>query len=303
MPEMIKMRQALMKPKPDTSASLFVATVRHVWDAIYRDELLGQAAQLAYYATFSLFPTILFLAALLGFLPIPNLLEKIIMYFNRVLPASAMDLVRHTLTEILRRPRGGLLSFSILATVWAASSGMQALISAINVAYDIPEMRPWWKDRLMAIGLTIGFVALTIIAQIFLFFGGSIGTRIALYFGLGNVFKVVWNIIQWPLVISFVLIACDLLYYVAPHRQHRWQWVTPGAVFALSAWLILSFGFSYYASHFGNYSLTYGSIGGMMVLMLWLYLTGLAILIGAEINSAIEAYKTASQKRFADQPH
>jgi membrane protein len=275
--------------------------VRHVYDAFWRDDLFGHAAQLAYYFTFALFPTLIFLAALLGFLPVPDLLDKLLTYFNRVLPPAAMAIVRHTLTEILREPRGVLLSFSVVATVWAASSGMQALIYSINIAYGIRETRAWWQDRLLAIGLTLGFMALIIVAQTLLFFGGSIGEKAALVFGLGEVFKTVWNFVQWPLVIGCVLFACDLLYYVAPHGKHCWRWVTPGALFAVVAWLVLSFGLSYYVGRFSTYTVTYGSIGGVMVLMLWLYFTGLAILIGGEINSAIDRCATDGAPAPAEQ--
>lgn len=281
-------RSPTAAPRPLASAATWRAVARHVWEAFYRDELFGHAAQLAYYFTFALFPTLIFLASLLSFLPVPDLLGRLLMYFNRVLPPAAMALVQHTLTEILREPRGVLLSFSIIATIWAASSGLQALIYSINIAYGIRDTRPWWQDRLLALGLTVGFVVLIIAALTMLFFGAQIGEQVALAFGLGNVFKSFWNFVQWPLVIVFVLLACDLLYYVAPHGRHRWRWVTPGAVFAVLAWLALSFGLSYYVSRFSNYTLTYGSLGGLMVLMLWLYFTGLAILVGAEINSALE---------------
>jgi membrane protein len=264
------------------------AVVRHVYAAFWRDDLFGHAAQLAYYFTFALFPVLLFLASLLAFLPVPDLLDKMLAYFNRVLPPAAMSLVRHTLTEIIREPRGVLLSLSVVATVWAASSGMQALIYSINIAYGIRDTRAWWKDRVLAIGLTLGFVVLIILSQTLLFFGSQIGEKLALVLGLGEVFKTTWNVVQWPLVIGFVLFACDLLYYVAPNGKHCWRWVTPGAAFAVAAWLALSFGLSYYVGRFSNYTLTYGSIGGVMVLMLWLYFTGLAILIGGEINSAID---------------
>lgn len=280
------------------TASVFTSTLRksiswrevarHVWEAFFRDDLFGHAAQLAYYFTFALFPALLFLSALLGFLPVPDLLDKLLAYFHRVLPPAAMALVRHTLTEILREPRAFLLSFSLFAAVWAASSGMLALINSLNVVYGIREMRAWWQNRVLAIALTIGFAVLVTIAQTLLIFGGSIGEHVALWLGFGTVFKRVWNVTQWLLAVSFALFACDLLYYVAPRGARRWRWVTPGALFAVVAWLILSFGLNYYVSRFSNYTLTYGSIGGVMVLMLWFYFTGLAILVGGEINSAIE---------------
>ena len=287
-------------PSPGPASSPAPLTLgqflRQIWVEADRDDVLGHAAQLAFYFMFALFPMLLFLAALLGFLPIPNLFNRMLDYVGRVVPPMAMSLVSHTLAEVVRRPRKGLLSFGLLATIWAASSGVHALISSINVAYGVRQARGWWRDRVRAIQLTLGFVVLIVAALILIFFGGHISAQVASVYGFGLVFKTTWNILQWPIVVGFVLLACEMIYHYAPNIDRPRRWVTPGGLFAVTAWLLLSYGFRFYVSRFANYTLTYGSIGSVMVLMLWLYLTGIAVLVGGEINAILLERKTSRLK-------
>jgi membrane protein len=181
-----------------------------------------------------------------------------------------------------------LLSLSIMLSIWVASSGMEAIISALNTAYDVPNRRAWWHERLLAIVLTCGMALFIILALALLFFGESWGERIAAAYGYGESFETVWQIVRWFGIIGFVMFALDLLYYTAPNLEQRWRIITPGALFALGGWLLVSFGFRFYVARFGNYNATYGALGGVMVLMLWFYLTGVVILIGGEINSVLQ---------------
>ncbi len=278
------------KPQPSTTQRHWLVTLL---DECYKDDVLGHAAQLAFYFLFALFPMLIFLAALVGYLPIPHLLDRMIDYLSQVLPTTAIVLVRQTLLEITRRPRGGLLSFGLVVTIWAASSGLHALINSLNVAYSVKIMRAWWKDRLLAIALTFGFSILIIAALAIVFFGGNLGTLLAQEFNLGRTFRTAWTLLQWPTMVLFVLFGLELLYYSAPHRPMQWRWLTPGAVFALGAWLVISYAFKWYVSRVANYTLTYGSLGSVIVLMLWLYLTSIAILIGGEINGMQERHKNS----------
>jgi membrane protein len=198
-------------------------------------------------------------------------------------------LIHTTLNEITKARGGGKLSLGILAALWAASNGMGAISSTLNVAYAVKEDRPWWKVRLISIFLTIMVSLFIIVALAIVFFGGHLGDRLAAHFGFSAAFTLAWRILQWPIVLLFLMLTFDLIYYLAPNdrRPKRRLWTT-GAITAVVLWLLVSFGFRLYLHFFNSYSVTYGSLGALIVLMLWFYFTGLAILIGGEVNSELE---------------
>ena len=267
---------------PVTSSSPFL---HKLWNKVFEDDVFGRAAQLAYYWLFSLFPLLIFLTALLAYLPIPRKLDYWLGALNNVLPVEAYILVDRTFHEIVSRQRGRLLSFSIFVAVWASSAGMEAIIGSINRAYRNTALRPWWREKLLSIGLTLGLAVFVLSALSLIFFGESLGLSLARFFGLSAMFRTAFAVAQWPLVSILILIGVDLIYYFAPNFKQKWRWFTPGAVFAVVCWLLISFGLRHYLSRFGNYSATYGALGGVMMLMLWFYLTGIAILVGGEINA------------------
>lgn len=260
-------------------------TLRRLWDKVFEDEVFGRAAQLAYYWFFSLFPLLIFLTALLAYLPIRDKTNSWLEIISKLLPTDAYTLVDQTVHQIVSNRRGGLLSFSILVVIWASSSGMESIIASLNKAYGAKVSRAYWREKLLAIMLTLGLAIFVLLALTLIFFGESIGLRISEFFGLGGLFQTIFGIAQWPLISVLILIGVDLIYYFAPNIKQRWKWFTPGAVFAVVGWLLISLGFRYYVSRFGNYNATYGTLGGVMVLMLWFYLTGVVILMGGEINS------------------
>jgi membrane protein len=259
-----------------------------VWREYGDDEIGDRAASLSYYFLFSLFPTLLFLTALLGMLPIPGLMDRLMDYVDQALPVDAASVIRKTLAEILRGSRGSLLSLGVLVALWSGSNGMGSVIVALNVAYDVDDPRPWWKQRLVAIALTVGFSLFILGALVLMIFGPRLGGAAANVLGLGALFTAVWNLAHVPLAMSFALVGIALVYYLAPATEQQWRWVTPGSAVALVLWLSMSYGLRVYVSHFANYNATYGSIGGVILLMLWLYLTGVALLLGAEVNAEIE---------------
>jgi membrane protein len=261
-----------------------------VWNKLFDDNVFARAAQLAYYWLFSIFPLLIFLTTLLAFLPISQNLGQWIGAFSAVLPPEAYTLLNNTFQQIASQQRGGLLSFSILLILWSSSSGMEAIIGALNRAYGAGPTRAWWKQRLLAVSLTLGLAVFIISALALIFFGESIGARMATYFGFSSTFETVWATAQWPIVVGLTLLGVELIYYFAPNVRSsrngkRWKWFTPGAVFAVGLWLLISFGLRFYVSRFAHFDATYGALGGVMVLMLWLYMTGVAILVGGEINS------------------
>jgi membrane protein len=201
-------------------------------------------------------------------------MERLIAYAEQAMPGDAASIVRRTLTEIEAGARGGLLSFGALATLWASSNGMASVMTTLNVAYDVEDTRPWWKRRMLSILLTLGFALFILGGLVLVVFGPRIGETVANRLGMGSLFTLVWNVLNLPVVIFFVLLGIALVYYFAPAAKQHWRWVTPGL--------------RWYVSNFTDYGATYGSIGGVILLMLWLYLTGIALLVGAEINAEIE---------------
>jgi membrane protein len=256
---------------------------KRVWADIGHNEILDRSAALSYYFIFALFPTLLFLSALLALLPVPRLLERLMAYVSEVLPGDAGLLVQTTLGQVLQGAHVGLLSVGAITALWAASSGMTSIMTALNV-----ESRPWWRERLLAIGLTFVFSALAVIALVLLVFGQNLGEAIANRTGWGTVFRITWQVIRWPVAIFLGIAAISLVYRLAPAANQRWAWVTPGSAFAVVAWAIMSIALRFYVGQFAAYNATYGSIGGVILLMLWLYLSGVALIVGAEINFEIE---------------
>jgi membrane protein len=264
---------------------------RRIWQQLSEDDVFGRAAQLSYYFLLALFPLLIVLITLLGYFAETGseLRASLLSYLGEVMPPAATTLVQTTLEEISRQKGGGKLSFGILAALWAASNGMGAISETLNAAYNVGETRSWWKIRLISVGLTLALAVLILTALALILYGGRIGDALAWSYGLGQVFTMTWKIVQWPIVLFFVLLTFNLIYYFAPDvRDQDWKWVTPGAVIGVALWLLVSFAFRLYLHFFDSYSATYGSLGALIIMMLWFYLTGAAILIGGEINSEIE---------------
>jgi membrane protein len=264
---------------------------KRVWIEIQQDNVFGRAAELSYYFLLALFPFLIFLTSVIGLIlgSGTGTRHTFFDYLARIMPPSAFQLIDNTMYEVSESSGGGKLSFGILAALWAASNGLGAITESLNTAYDLKESRPWWKQRLTAIGLTIALSILIIGALILVVAGGRIAEWLAAHYGLGPVFPIGWKIIQWPVVLACMTFAFALIYYLAPDfREQAWQWLTPGAVIGVALWLLVSLAFRIYLHYFNSYSATYGSLGAVIILMLWLYLTGAAVLIGGEVNSEIE---------------
>lgn len=264
---------------------------RRVWLDIYAGTMLTHAAALSFYFLLALFPLLLFLISLLGYFAETGteLRAQLLGYLSRVVPRSASTLIYTTVDEITQNTSGGKLSFGLLTALWVASSGMGAIGDALNAAYGVRESRPWWRVRASAIGLTVALAVLIISALIIVLYGGEIGEAVANYFNQGTRFTVLWSVAQVPLMLAFVLFAFALIYYFAPNLyDQKWYWITPGSLGGIALWLLVSFLFRVYLRYFDSYSVTYGSLGAVIILMLWFYLTGVAILIGGKINAEIE---------------
>jgi membrane protein len=255
---------------------------------INEDRIFGRAAQLSYYVLHALFPLLLFLINILGYLAQQGTVfrDKLLVYVAALMPASAFLLVHNTLDEVSAASGKGKLSFGILAALWAASNGMGAISDTLNIAYKVKERRPWWKTRLICVGLTVALAILILAALAIVLYGGTIGEAVSARYGFSNLFTIVWKIVQWPIALLFVLTTFNLIYNFAPNiPAHARRLITPGAFAGVGLWLLVSFGFRLYLGFFDSYSVTYGSLGAVIILMLWFYLSGVAILIGGEVNS------------------
>jgi membrane protein len=255
------------------------------WRETNEDKILGHAAELAYYFLLALFPMLIFLTSLVGFLP--GLREAIFTALAKFVPGEAMRLVSQTISDVTRNRSGGLISFGVLGALWAASGGVSAVMGTLNTAYDVREERALWKVRLIAIGLTIMLALLVVGGTTLVMFGDRFAAWFAALFGMGTTFTVAWSAVNYLVGLALLFLGLELIYYFGPNVQQDWKWVTPGAVFAVVSMVIASLLFSLYLRFAPDYSATYGSIGAVVVLMLWLYIMGAVILIGGEINSEI----------------
>ena len=261
------------------------------WCQFWENRILDQSAKLSFYFLLSFFPLLLFLIALLGLLlqSGPVLRETLHKYLAAVAPESASDLINRSLPEVTGGSSGGKLSLALLFALWTASRGMSAIIESLNIAYQVEESRPWWKKQLVALGLTIISSCLIVSALLLMIYGGRLSEIMVSSFGFGSFITGVWKVLRWLLLLGFVLMAFNTLYLYAPNIEHRrWHWLMPGTVVGVALWLSVSFGFKLYLSLFDRFTITYGSIGVVIILLLWLYLSGTAILIGGEVNSEIE---------------
>lgn len=272
---------------------------RRLWLRLETDAVLTHAAAMSFFMAFALFPAFLFVVALIGLLPTADTLDHLLSYTRDVLPPDAASLVEKTLVQLREGASTPLLSLGAAAALWAASSGMVSVINALNVAFRVGEPRPWWKRRLVAVVLTVGLTVFMVTALVLVVFGGWLGGAIAAVLGLGSLFTMAWPVLHWLAVVCCVTLGVGLVYRHAPARPLAWRWLGPGSVFAVLAWLATSLGLRLYVAHFDSYNATYGSIGGMILLMLWLFLSNVALLVGAEINSVIEE---AVRGRAVDAP-
>lgn len=262
--------------------------LKRTFNEVLADDVLNLAAQQAYYFFFALFPALLALISIASFFPIDDLTDELTTYLGRVAPGDVVSIVGDQLKKIAEDNAGGLLTVAFIFTLWSSSGAVVSMCTTLNAAYDITEGRPWWKVRLVALGLTLGLAVFILVSMTLIIGGPTIAELIADRMGLGAAFEWTWKIAQWPIVFVLVASALAMLYYFAPDAEQDWVWITPGSILATTLWVLISLGFKYYISNFGNYTETYGLIGGVMVLMLWFYLSGIAILIGAELNAEIE---------------
>jgi membrane protein len=252
-----------------------------------RNHMLQMAAALAYYFVLSLFPALIFLSAVVAYLPVPHLFNQALAFMARFLPADSMGLVDGVLADVVTPNRETFLSFGILGTIWAASGGFAAAIEALNIAYEVEDDRPFWKTRPLALGLAFITGALLLIALCVMVVGPRFGQWLAVRVHLSELFVLLWPYIHWTIAVGFTVLAIEALYFLAPNVKQRFLATLPGAVLAVGCWIGLSYLLGIYFRHFGAFNKTYGTLGGAIALMIWLYWTGFAMLVGAELNQEL----------------
>jgi len=268
--------------------------VLDLYKRIIRHDSLGYSAQLAYFFLLSLFPLLITMFSLLPYLPLKT--EDIMYFISDFAPGETLTFIDSTLDTLLEKHNGGILSFGIIATLWAASNGMNAIIRAMNLAYEIDDDRPFFIVRGLSVLLTIIMIAVFIIALLLPVFGKHIGIYISSKFGYTDQFIDTWNTIRFSLSSVILFIVFSAVYLLTPNRKMKCATVVPGAVFSTIGWILASLGFSFYVNNFGNYTFMYGSLGVIIVLMIWFYLTGAVLIIGGEINGLNEEYKRKNCK-------
>ena len=256
-----------------------------------RDDISSRAAQLAYYFFLSLFPTLILLSTILGFAARQSaaLQQEMLQGAAAALPPGAFNIVRDVLTQVTQNSGGGKLTFGVLAALWSAASGMSAVQDTLNAVYRVEEGRPFWKRTLIAIALTVGVVLLSILALAVFVLGAPLLHILASHGTLTLGITVLVRTAEFALLFFLLSLVFALTYYLAPDvAQRHWQWITPGAVAGILAWITASLLFRVYLHYFDSYSKTYGAIGAVIILLLWFYVAGFSLLLGAEINSAVE---------------
>ena len=273
--------------KVTVKARLIDQALERTYGDVVRNHSMQMAAALSYYFVLSLFPALIFLSAVVAFLPVPNLFGQTLSLMSRFLPPDSMGLVRRVLADVITPNRGTFLSFGILGTLWAASGGFSAAIEALNIAYDVRDDRPFWKTRPLAVGLALVTGALLLVALPVMILGPRFGEWLAGKIHLSSLFVFLWPYVHWSIAVGFTILAVEALYFWAPNVKQRFLATLPGAILAVGCWIALSYLLGIYFRHFANFNKTYGTLGAAVALMIWLYWTGFAMLVGAELNSEL----------------
>jgi len=251
------------------------------------DDCASIAAQLSYYFALALFPALLFVVALASYLPY-NVVNDVVAALAPIAPQEVLEIIRKQLESIVAGEQTGLVTIGILGALWSSSGAMTSIVSALNRAYDIPETRPWWKVRIVSIALTIALVMFVLLSFTMIVAGPNAGRWLTGWFGLSDAFDAAWVYLRWPLIFALATSGIAIVFYFAPDADQDWVWITPGSILTTILWVVFSMVFRLYVTRVGDYTATYGALAGAAILLLWLYFSGLALLIGGELNSEIE---------------
>jgi membrane protein len=258
---------------------------------ISEDDVSGLAAEMSYRFFLALFPFFIFIAAFAGLVTdvfdVENPTDRIVDTIGDTIPLDAANLLREQLDGILASTNPGLLSIGIIGAIWAASSGVNTIIKGLNRVHDVEEGRPIWRRYLLAVTLTLMGGAAIILAFVALVVGQTVGVDIAEKIGLSGAATTMFTFLRWPIAIVAILIAISFLYWAAPNKDIPLKWIPPGAILFTTSWLVATYLFSIYVANFGSYNSTYGALGGVVILLIWFYLTSFIFLLGGQVNAVL----------------
>ena len=264
-----------------------LGVLREIWAKAFKDDLINLAAEMAYFFVLALFPFFIVLGALAGFLPYTNLWTNVTHAIIEHFPTDARDVALQTLLNLAHKNKT-FLSIGSVFTVWAASSGLVSLMENLSRAYNVPETRGFWKKRLIAIGILVVTSAFFFGSFGLLTLGHRMGIFLSRELYLGPTVRIVWEIFRWSFLLVLLQTGVAIMDNVMPNKKRPWRWVTPGTVFATLALVAGTSGVNFYVRHIGHYSETYGAIGAFFVLMVWIFVSCLTLLVGAEMNAVLE---------------
>lgn len=265
------------------------AVLKRSFREFKEDELVDRAAALTYYGVLSLFPALLVLLALLGVVG-ENATQKVLDNLETLAPGPARDILTKTVSQLQGNAGTGsvMAAVGIVLAVWSASGYVAAFVRTANHVYDVPEGRPLWKILPLRLGLTVALMGLAIMSALIVVFTGGLAKRAGSVVGVGDSALAIWSIAKWPVLAVLLVLMMVLLFWATPNVKGRgWRWVTPGGFLALLIWLVASGGFTFYVSGFSSYNKTYGAMAGVIVFLVWLWLTNLALLLGLEFDAEI----------------
>jgi membrane protein len=264
--------------------------LKQVYQRYTRDSLSDAAGALSYYFVFALFPFLFLLTTLTAYVPyFRTSADTLLSRARDILPPQAMQLVYAHVEGLVTRPRPRFLAMSLLLALYSASRGVDAVRAALNRAHDVQESRSWWMTEALALGMTAGGTLLVLGAVAGMAAGGSAGFWLARQVGVATPYVFVWRWLRWPITAGAIALCAALGYHLLPDVHRKFKLLTPGSLLGTLGWFLATWGFSEYASHIASYNITYGAIGGVIVLMTWFYLTGFIFLLGGEINAIFEA--------------
>ncbi len=291
-----------MAPSPLDQARRLALTV---YSELFRTRVFTVAAALAFFFLLAFIPLLIVLASLLAYLPLPNLCGQLLLLLSSFVPPDSLALVARVMNSLLTPGKGKFIGFGLIGAFWAASGGFSASIDALNIAYDAADSRPWWRDRLQALILTVTVGGLAVVSLLSIILGPQFGHLLTNFFGVSFSATRFWPAIRILLMFTSFVGAVTLLYVMAPTVKQRLSATLPGAILAVLVFFAGSYGLSFYIFHFSQYSTGYGPLGATLALMLWLYIVAIAILVGAEINAEllkIRGHYLPGQRHLAPGP-
>jgi len=276
------------------------ALVKALYEEYQKDAVGDSAAALSYYFFFSFFPFLVFLATLTAYIPfVQSSVSRVLTQGRAILPPEAMSLIDTHVQGLIGNPRPNLLTLGIVITLYSASRGVDATRKALNLAYDVKETRPLWKTEGLNFGLTLGGALFLLVGVAALVAGGDAGFWVARHLQIGDVYVFVWRWARWPVTAFLAISLAAVTYFLLPDVKQEFRFITPGAVAGTLLSLGATWGFTTYVSNFGSYNITYGSLGGVIVLMTWFYITGLIYIMGGEINAILEHHSDEGKSKGA----